>query len=126
MISITPGENSPTAKPCTLLTIGPSILKLDELKAKVRRFAETDDVWSSEFLECVVLQILEGEYKITEGQRQTLSELGARNVYSFHQSKSSFRPPDGPYFLDYGRPYYAYRLYPDTSGAFGSCYCAGC
>lgn len=46
-----------------------------------------------------------------------LEQLGTKNVYSI-QAEDDVGAPEGPYFLRNGKLHAAYRLYPDTVGAF--------
>jgi len=39
-------------------------------------------------------------------------------IHVVQSSNDSPPAPQGPYFLQHGQLHYAYRLYPDTVGAF--------
>ncbi|KAJ4305605.1 hypothetical protein N0V90_001136 [Kalmusia sp. IMI 367209] len=70
------------------------------LDREISRFTKNDDVWSNAFLATVVFTY-SSERHVVDLERDRLKPRG-----------------EGPYFLHMGRLYPAYRLYPDTIGAF--------
>lgn len=111
-------KSSQTAEPCTLLTVNGSFPTADQLRTTFQSFAALDDVWSSDFLQSVIIQIADGERSLTRDEKTVLKGFGAQDVYVFHRGTDMTPLPEGPYFLDHGRIHEAYRLFPDTSGAF--------
>ncbi|KAM4060528.1 amidase [Hirsutella rhossiliensis] len=118
------GLDSPTldkdqiAEPCTVLTIGRQLLGVKELQATIHDFKARDDVWSPDFLGTIVVQITESQGALGKDDENALRSLGASSLNSFHSSAGKAQLAQGPYFLHHGRLHQAYRLYPDTAGAF--------
>lgn len=81
----------------------------------MKSFSEADDVWSPEFISAVVVQLTDPNSQLSHRDRDALLSLGARAVLMGDNTKLL---PPGPYFLHHGRLFLAYRLYPDTAGAF--------
>ncbi|KAK0732130.1 amidase signature domain-containing protein [Lasiosphaeris hirsuta] len=86
---------------------------------KLTRFAADDDVWSSSFLASVVIQsnISDG-CSLPADVEQHLTQQGTSNIFFALADPENPGLPEGPYFLNHGSLHQAYRLYPDTSGAF--------
>ncbi|KAK7918291.1 hypothetical protein PG985_010165 [Apiospora marii] len=102
-----------TSEPCTLITIGPSF----HLESTIKKFS-TDDVWTPRFLKYVIIQADNTDQTLSEDDRLSLSALGTESFHVVHGNEAQKRLPEGPYFVDHGRLHGAYRLYPDTAGAF--------
>lgn len=117
-----PGTSIPSsnqaAEPCTLLTVSGSFPTTEQLRTTFQAFSELDDVWSNDFLECIIIQFTESQRSLTDDERTVVHDLGTSNLYAFHQIPGVSLLPEGPYLLDHGCIHQIYRLYPDTSGAF--------
>ncbi|KAM5354323.1 hypothetical protein ACJ41O_000972 [Fusarium nematophilum] len=107
-----------TAEPCTLLNWQGRILDAHRLNQTLQGFADTDDVWSRDFINCAILQTTDHLLSLSQESENVLRSLGAKYIFQVRLAHQSERLPEGPYFLDYGTLYEAYRLYPDTSQAF--------
>ncbi|KAI0111137.1 putative glutamyl-tRNA amidotransferase subunit A [Nemania sp. FL0031] len=106
------------AEPCTILTIKGDFPTLEELRTTIAEFKSKDDVWSSDFAQCIVVQMIWRRHVLTNDEMNALRNLGVRSINFFYNTQSEAELPQGPYFLHHGQIYQAYRLYPDTSGAF--------
>lgn len=111
-------EHDMVAEPCTVLSVKDEFPTTDEIQSMLRNFDEKDDVWSFEFVQCIVVQMTESDRSLTSDEMKRLRELGANTIRSFHTSAQKAELPQGPYFIHYGHIHQAYRLYPDTAGAF--------
>jgi Amidase len=83
-------------------------------------FAMVDDVWSPDFMSSVVIQTSDATYELTQEDERPFRDRGVQTIYVHHvdANNSQGALPRGPYFLHAGRLHRAYRLYPDTAGAF--------
>ncbi|KAI0435580.1 putative glutamyl-tRNA amidotransferase subunit A [Xylaria telfairii] len=106
------------AEPCTILTINGNLPTLEELYITLQEFKLKDDVWSTDFVQCITIQMVDSYRELTSDETTTLHNLGARIINHFHRVAGEAELPQGPYFLHHGLIYQAYRLYPDTAGAF--------
>ena len=92
------------------------------LHEAIRRFERTDDVWSKAFLSNIVLQFSDAElfeqFSLQPDLEMLLKDWGNRQLYFTRVTDNVSGPPEGPYFLKDTRLHAAYRLYPDTAGAF--------
>lgn len=90
------------------------------LSESIERFGRSDDVWSPEFLQNVVLQSTSSQASIPDGMEDLLQPyIYLSNTSSIYISSfSSGMLNEGPYFLNMRRLHPAYRLYPDYAGAF--------
>ncbi|CAG8176305.1 unnamed protein product [Penicillium salamii] len=104
------------AAPCTVFTIHDSATAKNVLSESIERFGRSDDVWSPEFLQDVVLQSTSSEASILDGVEDLLQPYNTSSIYT--SSISSGVLNEGPYFLNMRRLHPAYRLYPDYAGAF--------
>ena len=112
-------ESDRSAEPCTILTVADTFPTAEQLQALISGFDDIDDVWTPEFIPTIIVQLTEPDTQLSQHDRDALYSLGARSIHVFHNTASNTRPiPSGPYFLHHGRLYLAYRLYPDTVGAF--------
>ncbi|KAJ8130621.1 hypothetical protein O1611_g3006 [Lasiodiplodia mahajangana] len=111
-------DNGLRAEPCTILTVKGDFLTLEDLRTTVYEFNIRDDVWSSDFIQCMIVQMIGRDGALTHDETNALRALGARSINIFHNNADGGELPQGPYFLHHGQIYQAYRLYPDTSGAF--------
>ncbi|KAK4179293.1 putative amidotransferase subunit A [Triangularia setosa] len=90
--------------PCTVLYVNKIIPTTSGFQDTLDRFLLDDDVWSKDFAHSFVIQTnLSGHDNV------------AVRVLSTSLSRVL---PEGPYFLTNGKIHQAFRLYPDTSGAF--------
>lgn len=109
-------ENGQSAQPCTVLTLeGDGPIPFQTI---FQDFDLADDVWSSDFSQSVVIQMLDTGRKLTKDDEDTLRGLGVKELRSFRRTSSEANLPQGPYFLHHGHLHQAYRLYPDPAGAF--------
>ncbi|CAG8226063.1 unnamed protein product [Penicillium salamii] len=108
------------AAPCTVFTIHDSATAKNVLSESIERFGRSDDVWSPEFLQNVVLQSTSSQASIPDGLEDLLQPyIYLSNTSSIYVSSfSSGMLNEGPYFLNMRRLHPAYRLYPDYAGAF--------
>ncbi|CAG7977395.1 unnamed protein product [Penicillium salamii] len=108
------------AAPCTVFTIHDSATAKNVLSESIERFGRSDDVWSPEFLQNVVLQSTSSQASIPDGVEDLLQPyIYLSNTSSIYVSSfSSGMLNEGPYFLNMRRLHPAYRLYPDYAGAF--------
>ncbi len=93
----------------------------DDIQRRIQGFGLVDDVWSTEFLTSLVVQTTGPKSNTTLVNELTnaLSQLAhVHTVHVAHVASSAPQLPQGPYFLNNGRLHHAYRLYPDTAGAF--------
>lgn len=84
------------------------------LSESIKRFGRSDDVWSPGFLQNVVLQFDSSEESLRADAEALLRQYNTSSIYT----TSSTMLTEGPYFLNMGKLYPAYRLYPDYAGAF--------
>lgn len=109
------------AEPCTVLTVGRSIPTLSGIEEMLEGFLSVDDVWSRDFIHSLVVQASfpSSAAALTDTLRRTFLKIpGVSSVSVVHVAEDSTTLPQGPYFLDHGHLHHAYRLYPDTAGAF--------
>ncbi|KAJ2978116.1 hypothetical protein NUW58_g7596 [Xylaria curta] len=106
------------AEPCTVLTITGNLTTLEELHTTLEKFKMIDDVWSLAFVQCITVQMVGSNRVLTSDETTALRNLGARTINLFHNIAGEAELPQGPYFLHHGRIHQAFRLYPDTAGAF--------
>jgi hypothetical protein len=85
------------------------------LSESIERFGRLDDVWSTRFLENVVLQSPAYQGSIRKDAEELLQQYNTSSIYITSLASGV---NDGPYFLNMGRLHPAYRLYPDYAGAF--------
>jgi hypothetical protein len=106
------------AEPATVFRL-PSKGRLTEswLNDEVSKFSRSDDVWSKEFLANVILIISGDETIVREDVHRLCKQWGTLQTYVFAR-KDMDALGEGPYFLHSGKLHPAYRLYPDTAGAF--------
>jgi hypothetical protein len=101
--------------------VGDSIPTSDDVQHTLHGFGLADDVWSTEFMSPLVIQTTLPELNSAwiTGLEHALSQMAhVQDVHVAHLTSSSAQLPQGPYFLQNGRLHHAYRLYPDTAGAF--------
>ncbi|KAF2489454.1 putative glutamyl-tRNA amidotransferase subunit A [Lophium mytilinum] len=111
-------ESNQTAEPSTLFQVANGRqLTSTWLREEISRFSLIDDVWSKSFLKNIVFEYFDEEPAIHQDIKQLCDEWGTRRVYSVRQHNADMHH-EGPYFLHAGRLHPAYRLYPDTAGAF--------
>ncbi|XXG95592.1 hypothetical protein Hte_001860 [Hypoxylon texense] len=103
-------------EPCTIFDTNDSRLTASFLESTVEKFAKIDDVWSNEFLTCIILQS-DRKLEIEDTAKNIIEQWGTRSVQYLIREKN-LSIPEGPYFLNTGNLHYAYRLYPDTHAAF--------
>jgi hypothetical protein len=105
------------AEPATVIKLGRGThLTKVWLQDTISRF-KSDDVWSNEFLKNVVFHYFgEEEPVLTQELQATLDHWGTTRTYLARHNDSLMG--EGPYFLHMGKVHPAYRLYPDTAGAF--------
>lgn len=108
-------------EPVTVFRVAhPQDLTPEFLRTEVERFRSTDDVWSASFLTTIV--IIHGDGYLSDEQRSQLDDFAeatfatSRIHYLAKSVPSSFH--EGPFLLFNGSLHPAYRLYPDTMGAF--------
>lgn len=80
-----------------------------------RRF-KLDDVWSELYLSHVIFQS-ERPVELEDEAKAFLLSLGTSTIHVLLDEEDD-PIPEGPYFLASGQIHFAYRLYPDTHGAF--------
>ncbi|KAI8946022.1 putative glutamyl-tRNA amidotransferase subunit A [Xylaria longipes] len=107
-----------TAEPCTMLTVKGNLPTLRELHTTLDEFRIRDDVWSLDFVQCITVQMIGSDRVLTSNETMALHNLGALTINLFHNIAGEAELPQGPYFLHHGLIHQAYRLYPDTAGAF--------
>lgn len=108
-------------EPCTILALGSAIPTSQELEDVLDGFNVVDDVWSLEFLTSVVIQTTlpkTSTHLIDKLSLVTSRIAHVQTVHIVHVNSGSSQLPQGPYFLHQGKLHQAYRLYPDTAGAF--------
>ncbi|KAF4119671.1 aspartyl-tRNA(Asn)/glutamyl-tRNA(Gln) amidotransferase subunit A [Geosmithia morbida] len=81
-------------------------------------FAALDDVWSTAFIDALVLQVVGPTPSSIESRVDHLRELGVNSLYKTSPVIDGRQLPQGPYFIQNGQLHQAYRLYPDTADAF--------
>lgn len=101
-----------------MLTIDGQFPNTSELQATLDDFKTKDDVWSRDFIGSIIVQTTEVDRKLTEDDKDILRSLGASDILLFYNGVLEAQLPQGPYFLRHGQLHQAYRLYPDTAGAF--------
>ncbi|KAK3941866.1 putative amidotransferase subunit A [Diplogelasinospora grovesii] len=109
------------AEPCTVVTVQDSAPTSDNIQHTLHGFGLVYDVWSTEFLTSLVVQTTWPELNTTWNSelQHALSRIAhVQAIHVVQITSSSSRLPQGPYFLQNGRLHHAYRLYPDTAGAF--------
>ncbi|KAK3377120.1 putative glutamyl-tRNA amidotransferase subunit A [Lasiosphaeria ovina] len=112
-----------TAEPCTLLTLESSVeasnnIQSNMFETTLNEFDLVDDVWSAGFLHTLVVQTSNPTLlNPTEIQNTLFRIPGVKAVHIVQVSGTSLLH-QGPYFLHHGHLHHAYRLYPDTVGAF--------
>ncbi|OAQ96457.1 hypothetical protein LLEC1_04447 [Akanthomyces lecanii] len=112
-------NQNPVALPCTVVAVRDSKLDLpQELQSAFDIFAEADDVWSADFARNVIIQAPEDFLAPSQSQNAASQKLGIANLHLIPANLAHRKLPPGPYFVHYGRLYQAYRLYPDSAGAF--------
>lgn len=112
-------DQNQVALPYTVFAVQDSKLNLaQELQSAFDVFAEADDVWSADFARNILIQAPEDFLPLSQSQKKAAHELGITNLHLFSASFAHSKLPTGPYFVHYGRLYQAYRLYPDSAGAF--------
>jgi hypothetical protein len=87
------------------------------LNNKISKFSRSDDVWSKDFLTNVILVTSSDECIVHEDVHRLCKQWGTLQTYVFARNDLDALG-EGPYFLHSGKLHPAYRLYPDTAGAF--------
>lgn len=105
------------AEPCTVLTLTCEEIEEHELARVFAEFNIQDDVWSSEFLSSLIIQTTH-QCSLSQDVRAFLQDHGVGNLFFVQSTTTAHEIAQGPYFLNSGRLHQAYRLYPDTAGAF--------
>lgn len=117
-VDIEVGSNQ-IAEPCTVFQITEEHqFTVDLLRKEVARFERIDDVWSQPFLANIVLKYYGNEPEIHQDFKDLCDEWGTNQIYRVPVQGVNPAHHEGPYFLQKGRLHPAYRLYPDTAGAF--------
>ncbi|KAL7901886.1 amidase signature domain-containing protein [Trichoderma sp. SZMC 28014] len=106
------------AEACTMLTIGSQFPSTAELRDILDDFRAKDDVWSRDFIGSIIVQTTDVDRELTGEEIKILRSLGASDIRLFPNGVLDAQLPQGPYFLHHGQLHQAYRLYPDTAGAF--------
>jgi len=103
-----------------VLTIDASVLTLQHLLQKIEEFQSGDDVWTSFFLQTVIVQAKTANpLSVSPEADNTLQSFGTRTVHVLSSSSEEHHTfAEGPYFMSDGKLHAAYLLYPDTSEAF--------
>ena len=102
--------------PCTVFTVHGESITDDFVHESIERFSRTDDVWSKDFLQNVILQVKSHVDVIQENIENFFRPFNTSQIYFRPVASDNIR--EGPYFLSRGRLHPAYRLYPDHAGAF--------
>ncbi|CAH0051726.1 unnamed protein product [Clonostachys solani] len=114
-----PLEHDHAVQACTVLTInGQAIETAEAIQAIFNDFETRDDVWSIEFSQYAIIQIIGNDNAALAETQESLRLLGVKVVHSVILPSDSTPLPQGPYFLHHGHLHQAYRLYPDHAGAF--------
>lgn len=104
------------AEPATVIRVGHGThLTKAWLQDTISRF-RIDDVWRKDFLKNVVFHHSGEEPALTEEVQAAFDHWGTTRTYFARRNESLMG--EGPYFLHMGKVHPAYRLYPDTAGAF--------
>jgi hypothetical protein len=104
------------AEPATVIHIDHNThLTKAWLQDTISRFAG-DDVWSNEFLTNIVFHHSGEEPVLAREVQETFDHWGTARTYFAKRNDSTMG--EGPFFLHMGKVHPAYRLYPDTAGAF--------
>uniref|UniRef100_A0A0B7JQF9 Amidase domain-containing protein n=1 Tax=Bionectria ochroleuca TaxID=29856 RepID=A0A0B7JQF9_BIOOC len=112
-------EHDHTVQACTVLTInGQAIETAGAIQAIFDDFEIQDDVWSTEFSQYAIIQIVGNDRAVLAKTHESLRLRGVKVVHSAILPSDSAPLPQGPYFLHHGHLHQAYRLYPDHAGAF--------
>lgn len=101
-----------------MLTIGSQFPSTAELRDILDDFRAKDDVWSRDFIGSIIVQTTDVDRELTGEEIKILRSLGASDIRLFPNGVLDAQLPQGPYFLHHGQLHQAYRLYPDTAGAF--------
>jgi hypothetical protein len=106
------------ASPATIFRISNSeVITGEWLHNEITRFSAEDDVWTNAFLENIIFEYT-GEKLTQECEIREIREQLADSRLYFMNRENSTSHREGPYFLHMGNVHPAYRLYPDTVGAF--------
>jgi hypothetical protein len=101
--------------------VGDPVPTSDNLQNTLHGFGQADDVWFTELLTSLVVQTTLSELNNTWTSKLEHAFSGiahVQHIHVVHLANSFSQLPQGPYFLQNGRLHHAYRLYPDTAGAF--------
>ncbi|CAH0020772.1 unnamed protein product [Clonostachys rhizophaga] len=100
---------------CTVLTING---QAEAIQAIFNDFETQDDVWSTEFSQYAIIQVIGNDHAALAKTHESLRLRGVKVVHFAILPSDSAPLPQGPYFLHHGHLHQAYRLYPDHAGAF--------
>ncbi|KAK4505861.1 hypothetical protein PRZ48_003826 [Zasmidium cellare] len=100
--------------PITVINHASSSFGANDLDQHTTNFSSVDDVFQTAFTQALYIQYSSPQETLT-----IADSLSNRTIYSSVVQSNDTAIPNGPYFVSPGGSLYgAYRLYPDTQGAF--------
>ncbi|KAI1122992.1 amidase signature domain-containing protein [Nemania abortiva] len=109
-------DTIPGVQPAVVINTQGDLLSL---KAEIRRFNELDDVFSADFLSFVILVSVNKQLELQKTAQEYLLSRGTRRVALVDRSSWAHGfPQEGPYFATQAGLFRAWKLFPDTQGAF--------
>lgn len=117
-IASTPHHSS-SLIPVTIVSIDPQIKNIDQsiIEETLSIYLNNDDVISKEFFSSLIISLEEGAGQVLHVSTQ--SKYSESRVHFRTKKDEVLR---GPFFLVGRELHKAYRLFPDTYGAFGRFY----
>ncbi|KAL8743135.1 MAG: hypothetical protein Q9190_004474 [Brigantiaea leucoxantha] len=110
-------ESHSVSGPCTVIPFT-STTTTKDIEDAISTFDSQDDVWSSEYLQIVVLDCVSTDKRPREDIFDLLGELGARKIL-YRSNHPGERPlPWGPYWLENQNIHKVLRLYSHEADAF--------